>query len=232
MRNLPVHWSEGLFLRPHHFQAADRHWAETLHTSQQWDHQYRWGLRRLELGEEAIGNYQFQVNVCHARMQDGTLVSLDAGQGPDRVDLKEAFAKLDGDFYDYILIDCPPSFGPLTLNALTVADLMVIPTQAEYYAARSLPHVFELIRLVREKTNPALLYRILVTMYDRRNSICVRVLEQMRASFSQALFETIIEVDTKLRESPVTGRPITLYKPNTRGARQYRALAEELLRYE
>jgi chromosome partitioning protein len=144
--------------------------------------------------------------------------------------LKEAMAEFDADLYDYVLIDCPPSFGPLTLNALTVADLMVIPTQAEYYAARTLQHVFELIRLVRQKTNSDLRYRILITMYDRRNRICERILGQMRAAFPHVLFDTVIEVDTKLRESPVVGKPITAYRPNTRGARQYRALAEELMR--
>ncbi len=91
MRNLPVHWSEGLFLRPHHLQAADRYWSETLQTSEQWDHQYNYGLRKLEFSDEAIANYQFQVNVCHARMKDGTLISLDPGQETDRLDLKEAF---------------------------------------------------------------------------------------------------------------------------------------------
>ena len=90
MRNLPVDWSEGLFLRPHHFQAADRFWAEVLQTSERWDHQYQYGVRHLELSHEAIANYQFQVNACHARMRDGTLISLEAGQEPDRVDLKQA----------------------------------------------------------------------------------------------------------------------------------------------
>jgi len=91
MRNQPVHWSEGLFLRPHHFQAADRYWAEALHTSEQWDHQYDYGVRTLEFSDDAIANYQFQLNSCHARMRDGTLISLEPGQEPDRVDLKEAF---------------------------------------------------------------------------------------------------------------------------------------------
>lgn len=143
--------------------------------------------------------------------------------------LKEAMADLDGDLYDYVVIDCPPSFGPLTLNALTVADLMIIPTQAEYYAARTLQHVFELIRLVRQKTNADLRYRILITMYDRRNRICERILGQMKTAFPHILYNTVIEIDTKLRESPVVGKPITLYRPNTRGARQYHELAEELM---
>jgi type VI secretion system protein ImpJ len=92
MRNLPIHWTEGMFLRPHHFQAADRYWAETLAASEQWDHDYNYGIRKLELSAEAIENYQIQVNACHARLRDGTLVSLEAGQELDRVDLKPAFA--------------------------------------------------------------------------------------------------------------------------------------------
>jgi chromosome partitioning protein len=146
--------------------------------------------------------------------------------------LREALAELDSDLYDYILIDCPPSFGPLTLNALTVSDLMIIPTQAEYYAARTLQHVFDLIKLVRTKTNAGLRYRILVTMYDRRNRICGRILAQMKSAFPNILFGTVIGIDTKLREGPVVGQPITQYSPNTRAARQYRALAEEVMRDE
>ena len=92
MRNLPVHWSEGLFLRPHHFQAADRFWAESLQTSGQFDHAYNYGIHSLQISEEAIANHQVQVDFCHARMSNGTLISLDPGQAPDRVDLKEAFA--------------------------------------------------------------------------------------------------------------------------------------------
>ena len=91
MRDLPVRWSEGLFLRPHHFQAADRHWAESQQTSEHWDHEYNYGVRTLELSDEAIANGQVQVDVCHARMKDGTLISLDQGQAMDRVDLGEAF---------------------------------------------------------------------------------------------------------------------------------------------
>lgn len=92
MHNLPVHWSEGLFLQPHHLQAADRYWSEASGISEIWDHQYGYGIRKLDISEEAISNFQFQVNACHARLKDGTLISLDAGQEPDRVDLKAPFA--------------------------------------------------------------------------------------------------------------------------------------------
>lgn len=93
MRNLPVHWSEGLFLRPHHFQAGDRFWMEVIQTSEQWDHHYNYGLRSLTLGKEAIGNYQVEVVACEARMKDGTLISRGVGQEFERVDLKPAFEK-------------------------------------------------------------------------------------------------------------------------------------------
>jgi len=146
--------------------------------------------------------------------------------------LKEALQEMDRDLYDYVLIDCPPSFGPLTLNALTASELLIIPTQAEYYAERTLQNVFELLRLVRRRTNSRLRHRLLVTLYDRRNKICQTTLVQLRSTFPELLFDTIIEIDTKLRESPAVGQPITIYQPKTRGARQYRALAKELMRDE
>jgi chromosome partitioning protein len=130
--------------------------------------------------------------------------------------------------YDYILIDCAPAFGTITLNALTAADLLLIPTQCEYYAARSLRRVLGLARLVQRKTNPRLEYKLLVTLYDQRNRICHLILEQMQRELSGLMFKTIIEIDTKLRESPAYAQPITCYAPNTRGAEQYRALAREL----
>jgi chromosome partitioning protein len=146
--------------------------------------------------------------------------------------LKEAVSDMDPLRYDYALFDCAPSLGPLTLNALTAADLMIIPTQAESYALRSLKNVFRLIEMVRLKTNPDLRYRILVTMYDRRNGVCVKTLEHMRRTFAEALFDTVIEVDTKLRESTLAAVPITVYSPGTRAAEQYCALAKELVDHE
>jgi chromosome partitioning protein len=146
--------------------------------------------------------------------------------------LSKAFSDMDPALYDYALIDCPPSLGPLTLNALTATNLMIIPTPPEFYALSSLQNVFALVKVIRRKTNPALRYRILVTMHDRRNNIHLSMLDHMKAEYEGALFDTVIEVDTKLRESPLLGVPITVHKPGTRAAQQYRALAREVAQYE
>ena len=94
MRNLPVHWHEGLFLRPQHFQAADRYWHELVHTSEAWDHPYNYGLRAIEFSQEALANHQFEVQRLYARLRDGTLISLEPGQQPDRVDVKAGMVQL------------------------------------------------------------------------------------------------------------------------------------------
>lgn len=142
--------------------------------------------------------------------------------------------KLDGmdkNSYDFVLIDCPPYFGVLTLNALTAADLLIIPVQCEYYAMYALRQTIELAKMVRERTNPWLDYRVLVTMYDQRNKISQLMLAQMQQKLDRLLYNTVIEIDTKLKESPVFGKPITLYEPRTRSAQQYRALAKELINH-
>jgi len=143
--------------------------------------------------------------------------------------LKQNLDGVSPQLYDVILMDCPPAFGTLTLNALTAADLLIIPFQCEYYAVRSLHQLLGLVRLVRRKTNPRLSYRLLVSMFDMRNKVHRLTLEQIRARFPNAMFQTIIQVDTRLRESPAFGLPITRYAPRTRAARQYRALAQELI---
>ncbi len=133
--------------------------------------------------------------------------------------------------YEYIILDCPPALGAITKNALAAADLLLIPTQAEYFSAYALRNMMSLIRNTREQDNPNLAYRILVTMMDRRNRTHRNIHEQLRNTFGEGVFNTVIEMDTKLRESPIAGLPITHYKSGARGSTQYRVLAQELIEY-
>jgi chromosome partitioning protein len=133
--------------------------------------------------------------------------------------------------YDFVLLDCPPFLGAVTLNALVAADLLIIPTQPEFFSAHALRTMTAAIRQVRNHHNPDLVYRILITLSDRRNRIHREVGEQIRSTFGEGVFQTIIEVDTKLRESAVEGLPITHHKSQSRSALQYDALAQELLAY-
>lgn len=133
--------------------------------------------------------------------------------------------------YAYVLLDCPPALGAITLNALAAARLLIIPTQAEYFSAYALRDMMSVVRRIRKEANPALAYRILVTLLDRRNRTHRSIYEQLVATFGDGMFETVIEMDTKLRESPIAGQPITRYMPTSRGSLQYRVLAEELIEY-
>ena len=133
--------------------------------------------------------------------------------------------------YDYIVLDCPPALGAITRNAMAAANLLLIPTQAEYFSAYALRNMMGLIRRTHEVDNPNLSYRILVTMLDRRNRTHRNIHEQLRTTFGPGVFNTVIELDTKLRESPIAGQPITHYKSAARGSTQYRVLAQELMEY-
>ncbi len=134
--------------------------------------------------------------------------------------------------YDVALLDCPPAFGTLTLNALTAAQLLLIPVACDYFSARSLQQFLELVKLVQHNTNSTLRYRILITMFDKRNRISHIIQDQIRRKYGSAVLQTIISVDTKLRESPVIGQPITQYAPHSRSAQEYHALAMELMEDE
>lgn len=170
----------------------------------------------------------FDLDIVPANQELALIEKLLYGQKSYEYHLKHRLEAMGANYYEFILIDCSPSLGVLTLNALTAANLLIIPVQCEYYAARSLKRIIGLSKLVQAKTNPGLTYHLLVTMYDQRNKICQLILDQIQQELKHLLYNTIIEVDTKLRESPAFGQPITQYAPNTRGAQQYRALAREL----
>ena len=145
--------------------------------------------------------------------------------------LKMHLQSINGAYYDFILLDCPPSFGTLTVNALTAADLLIVPVPCDYYSARSLRGYLDLVKLINQKSNPGLRSRLLVTMFDRRNRISHAILEQLQKSYGSCLFSSSISIDVRLRESPIFGKPITKYAPQSRGTQEYRALASELLTY-
>jgi len=133
--------------------------------------------------------------------------------------------------YDYIILDCPPFLGAVTFNALMASDLLIMPTQAEFFSINALRNMMSLVRRVRAQGNPRLTYRLLLTLFDRRNRIHRTLTEQMRSTFGSGVLDTVIETDTKLRESPIAGLPIIYHSPKSRSALQYRALAQEILTY-
>ena len=132
--------------------------------------------------------------------------------------------------YDYILIDCPPSLGFLTVNALVASDYLVVPLQCEYFAMEGLGHLLKTMGLIRNRLNPTLtLGGILLTMYDTRNLLSRRVSEEVRGHFGNLVFRTVIPRNVRLSESPSHGLPIILYDIRSRGAVSYMELAREIL---
>jgi chromosome partitioning protein len=133
--------------------------------------------------------------------------------------------------YDYVLFDCPPSMGAITINALHASNLLIIPSQAEYFSIAALRSMMEIIRQVRSQGNSGLVYRILLTMYDGRNRIHQNLREQLHSTFREGLFQTVVGVDTKLRESSAAGLSISDYHPKSRAALQYQFLAQEVVEH-
>lgn len=132
--------------------------------------------------------------------------------------------------YEYIIIDCPPSLGLLTINGLTAADSVLVPLQCEYYALEGLSALLQTVELIRQRLNPGLAIEgVLLTMFDTRNSLCHQVVEEVRTHFPDDVFETIIPRNVRLSESPSHGLPAVVYDPTSRGAEAYQALARELL---
>ena len=143
--------------------------------------------------------------------------------------LKDALISVN-DKFDYVLLDCPPSLGLLTVNALTDADSLLVPIQSEYYALEGLTALLETLSLVQKGLNPALhLEGIVITMFDSRNRISHQVLEEIRAHFPDKLYRTIIRRNVRLSESPSYGKPVCLYDASSAGAQDYRDLAKELI---
>jgi len=143
--------------------------------------------------------------------------------------LRKALTK-EKDLYDYVILDCPPSLGLLTLNALTAADSILIPIQCEYYALEGLGQLMNTIQLVQKHLNPGLaLEGVLLTMFDARTNLSIQVVEEVKAYFKNKVFATIIPRNVRLSEAPSHGKPIITYDPKSRGAEVYQDLAKEVI---
>ena len=143
--------------------------------------------------------------------------------------LKSAVEQIAGD-YDYIVIDCPPSLGLLTINTLTAADSIIIPIQCEYYALEGLSQLMNTIELVRENLNPRLTIEgVLLTMYDSRLNLSRQVSEEVRKHFEGKVYDTVIARNVRLSEAPSFGKPIILYDILSTGAENYMSLTKEVL---
>ncbi len=143
--------------------------------------------------------------------------------------LKDAVGSLRGR-YDYIFIDCPPSLGLLTINALVAADKLLIPIQCEFYALEGVTKLLDSMKRVKTRLNPTLdIFGVLMTMYDGRTTLSRQVVNEVRGYFNRLVFETLIPRTVKLSEAPSYGQPINLYDPTGKGAQAYMDLAKEVI---
>lgn len=143
--------------------------------------------------------------------------------------LKRALSSVK-DEYAYVLIDCPPSLGLLTVNALSAADSLLIPIQCEYYALEGLTQLMNTVRLVQANLNPGLfLEGVLLTMYDTRTNLSGQVANEVRRFFKARVYETVIPRNVRLSEAPSHGLPVVMYDSECRGAEVYRQLAREVI---
>ena len=145
--------------------------------------------------------------------------------------LKKVLAPVRGD-YDYIIIDCSPSLGLITVNSLTAADSVIIPVQPEFFALEGLGKLLQTIRLVQSGVNPALTIEgFVVTMYDGRTKVHTQILNELREHFQDLVFKTVIQRNIRLSEAPSHGKPILLYDIMCNGSSNYLNLAREVLEH-
>ncbi|MDE7402674.1 MAG: AAA family ATPase [Muribaculaceae bacterium] len=199
----------------------------------------------VEPGEENAGIYECLIEGVSAR--DAIMHTQVKGLDiiPSRIDLVGAEVELMSraererilqrvlepvkDDYDYILIDCSPSLGIITVNALTAADSVLIPVQAEYFALEGIAQLLNTIRIIKGRLRPELeIEGFLLTMYDARLRLANQIFEELKGHFGDMVFTTVIPRNIKLSESPSHGLPVILYDPDSRGAIAYMQLAKEL----
>lgn len=193
----------------------------------------RWSIYEVLLGDQPlqavvlptkITGLELAPSTIHLAGAEVELVPALAREGRLRNAMKPVVES-----FDFVLIDCPPSLGLLTINALVAADEILIPIQCEYYALEGLTQLLESIRLIQRQLNPALkVGGVLLTMFDGRTNLAVQVAEEVRRHFPTEVFSTVIPRSIRLAEAPSFGQPVVTYDPTARGAEEYKALAEEV----
>jgi chromosome partitioning protein len=187
-----------------------------------------------------IEGLEFRQVMTHTRVDRMDLIpstiqlagaEVEMASRPDREKLLARALETVKDYYDYIFLDCPPSLGLLTVNALTVSDSVLIPLQCEYYALEGLSQLVDTVQLVRKRLNPNLkIEGIVFTMFDGRTNLSIQVVDEVKKHFRREVYQTIIPRIVRLGEAPSHGKPIALYDPRSKGAEVYRDLAKEVLR--
>lgn len=181
------------------------------------------GVELVQVLQETQTNNVFLIPT-DARLASAE-IELSSKIGRERV-LKDALATAA---YDYILIDCPPALGLLTINALTAAELVLIPVQAEYYALEGLSQLLQVMQQVRASYNPSLeLLGVVMTMFDKRTTLAEQVYGEVQKHFGDKLFKTVIPRNIRLAEAPSYGKPISEHDKWSKGARAYKNLAKEI----
>lgn len=163
------------------------------------------------------------VDLSAAEMEIGLV------EGRTRI-LRDAISAATSKF-DYVMIDCPPSLNLLTINALSAARSVIVPLQCEFFALEGLSQLLQTVEMAKSSINPALaIDGVMLTMYDRRNRLSAQVAEDVRKHLGRAVFETIIPRNVRIAEAPSFGQPVINYAPNSRGAKAYLQLADELIK--
>lgn len=192
----------------------------------------------LTIYECLIDNYPTAEAIMHTQVKGLDIICSRIGlvgaevelmNNPDRERVLSRVLAPVHDNYDYILIDCSPSLGLITVNALTAADSVLIPVQAEYFALEGIAQLLNTIRIIKSRLKPTLeIEGFLLTMYDARLRLANQIFEELKGHFGDMVFSTVIPRNIKLSESPSHGLPVILYDPDSRGAIAYTQLAREL----
>jgi chromosome partitioning protein len=159
-------------------------------------------------------------------------IEIELGDSEDRAKLLRRILSEIRDYFHFIIVDCPPSLGILTVNGLTAADSLIVPVQCEYFALEGVTELFETLTRLKRELNPSLAIEgLLLTMYDERTNLSAAVAKDLRDFYGSQVFQTVIPRNVRLAEAPSFGKPIILYDPRSRGAETYMQLAKEVLNH-